>query len=175
MFMIWLYVSWLIVLLGAQVSYYVQNPTQLYTRRGKWRLSNEGREKVAILAMLLIGYNYYHQLAWWTLESLAKRMNIPSLSLRPILAILEKYSLISESGEEPSTYFPARDIETIKLSSIVEAIRHDEASLWSTSDKDPEEVQIAEIMMRVDNAIDSALDQQTIKDLVLASPALKVY
>ena len=173
MFMIWLYVSWLILLLGAQVAYYYQNPTLLYTRRGKWRLGNEGREKVAILAMLLIGYNYYHQLAWWSLESLARRMNIPSLSLRPILAILEKYGLISESGEEPSTYFPARDIETIKLVSVVEAIRHDETSLWPASRQGPEVVQIGEIMKRVDDAIDSALDQKTIKDLVMASPAFK--
>ena len=173
MFMIWLYVSWLILLLGAQVAYYFQNPTLLYSRHGEWRLSNEGREKVAILAVLLIGYNYYHQLTWWSLESLAKRMNIPSLSLRPILTVLEKNGLISESGEEPSTYFPARDIETIKLVTVIEAIRHDEESLWSASRQDPEVTQIGEIMKRVDNAIDSALEQQTIKDLVMTSPALK--
>ena len=171
MFMIWLYLSWLILLLGAQVAYYVQNPTLLYSRRGEWRLSNEGREKVAILAVLLIGYNYYHQLTWWTLEGLARRMNIPSLSLRPILDILEKNGLISESSEEPTTYFPARDIETIKLATVIDAIRRDEKAPWTTFRDDPEVSQIGAIMRRVDDAIDAALDQKTIKDLVLADGA----
>jgi membrane protein len=173
MFMIWLYVSWLILLLGAQVAYYFQYPALLNSRRREWSLSNEDREKAAILAALLIGYNYYHQLAWWSLESLAQRMNIPSLSLQPILDVLEKNSFISESGEEPSTYFPARDIETIKLASIIEAIRHDKSSLLSATRQDPESNQLGKIMQRVDSAIDSALDQQTIKDLVLTSSVFK--
>ena len=173
MFMIWLYVSWLILLLGAQVAYYFQYPALLNSRRREWTLSNEDREKAAILAVLLIGYNYYHQLAWWSLESLAQRMNIPSLSLQPILDVLEKNSFINESGEEPSTYFPARDIETIKLASIIEAIRHDKSSLLSATRQDPESNQLGKIMQRVDSAIDSALDQQTIKDLVLTSSVFK--
>jgi membrane protein len=173
MFMIWLYVSWLILLLGAQAAYYIQYPALLKFRRGEWRLSNAGREGVAILATLLIGYNYYHQLGWWSLESLAQHMNIPSLSLQPILAALEKNGLISESGEDPPTYFPARDIETIKVVSIVEAIRHDDTSLLFTDKQDPELNQIEAIMRRVGSAIDSALDQQTIKDLVLARSAFK--
>ena len=173
MFMIWLYVSWLILLLGAQVAYYFQYPALLNSRRREWSLSNEDREKAAILAALLIGYNYYHQLAWWSLESLAQRMNIPSLSLQPILDVLEKNSFISESGEEPSTYFPARDIETIKLASIIEAIRHDKSSLLPATSPDPESNQLGKIMRRVDSAIDSALDQQTIKDLVLTSSVFK--
>ncbi len=170
MFMIWLYVSWLILLLGAQVAYYHQHPTLLSTRRGEWRLGNEAQEQTAILAVLLIGYNFYHQQGWWSLDTLAQRMNMPSLSLQPILTILEKNGIISESGEDPPSYFPARDLETITLVSVVEAIRHVDSSPLAAIEQQPEQSQVGEIMRRVDGAISDALAQQTIKDLVLAQP-----
>lgn len=172
-FMIWLYVSWLIVLLGAQIAYYFQYPTLLNIRRREWRLNNEDREKAAVQATLLIGYNFYHQLPWWTLESLAQRMNLPALSLQPVLEVLIKHALVCESGDEPPTYFPARDIETIRLASIIEAIRHDKASFQSADPQDPESRRLVEIMRRVDSAIDSALEQQTVKDMVLADSFFK--
>ena len=170
MFMIWLYVSWLILLLGAQVAYYHQHPTLLSTRRGEWRLGNEAQEQTAILAVLLIGYNFYHQQGWWSLDTLAQRMNMPSLSLQPILTILEKNGIISESGEDPPSYFPARDLETITLVSVMEAIRHVDSSPLAAIEQQPEQSQVGEIMRRVDGAISDALAQQTIKDLVLAQP-----
>lgn len=170
MFMIWLYVSWLILLLGAQTSYYVQNPDLLKWNRDDLILGNEGKEKMAIFAMFLISYNYYHQQAWWSLESLSQRMNIPAPSLQPILSILEKNGLICESGEDPPTYFPARDIETIKLASVIVAIRHDQSSLSHLAGQDIGMNQINIIMQRIDTAIDAALDKKTFKDMVLAMP-----
>jgi membrane protein len=173
MFMIWLYLSWLILLLGAQIAYYHQHPTLLSSRRGQWRLGNEAQEQAAILAMLLIGYNYYHQQGWWSLETLAQRMNMPSLSLQPILAILEKDGLVSESGEDPPSYFPARDLETITLVAVVEAVRRADARPLVGSDQWPELGQVGEIMQRVDGAISEALAHQTVKDLVLNLAAPK--
>jgi hypothetical protein len=38
---------------------------------------------------------------------------------QPILEILIKHALVCESGDEPPTYFPARDIDTIRLASII--------------------------------------------------------
>ena len=169
--MIWLYVSWLILLLGAQVAYYHQHPTLLNSRRGEWRLGNEARERTAILATLLIGYNYYHRQEWWSLETLAQRMNMPSLSLQPILAILEKSGIISESGEGSPGYFPARDLGTITVASVIEAVRRADAPPMGANEQNPEWQQVGEIMRLVDGAISSALAQQTIKDLVLAQAA----
>ena len=170
-FMIWLYVSWLILLVGAQVTYYIQHPVLLGLRRGDWRLSNEGREKAAVLAVLLISYNYYHRLDWWTLESLAQRMNVPSYSLQPILEVLERSGLIGESAGEPPAYFPARDIGTIKIASIIDAVRHDDIPLSPPDNRYPEIDRVEAVMRSVGEAIDSALDRQTVKDLVLDESA----
>ena len=88
--------------------------------------------------MLLIGYTYYYQQQWWSLEALARRMKIPSLSLEPILSILVKSGFVTESGDDPPAYFPARDIETIKLVDVIAAVRHAEAFPLAESEELPE-------------------------------------
>jgi membrane protein len=165
MFMIWLYVSWLILLLGAQVAYYHQYPVMLNTRRGLWQLGNREQEQIAVSAMTLIAYNYFHQQPWWQAEGLAARLNVPPLALLPILDRLESRNLLSASSDHPPQYFPARDIATIPVLSILEAIRLGETPAGVTVIGLD---QTEEIMKRVDEALYSSLARQTVKDLVLA-------
>ena len=48
LFMIWLYLSWLVLLFGASVAFYVQHPEYLYMRGGEPRLSNRMRERLGL-------------------------------------------------------------------------------------------------------------------------------
>ena len=48
LFMIWLYLSWLVLLFGASVAFYVQHPEYLYLRGGEPRLSNRMRELLGL-------------------------------------------------------------------------------------------------------------------------------
>ena len=50
LFMIWLYLSWLILLVGASIAFYHQHPEFLTVRRGELRMSNRLRAKLALLA-----------------------------------------------------------------------------------------------------------------------------
>src|SRR5210317_150274 len=53
--LIWLYLNWLILLIGAQLAFYVQNPAYLKIGRQEPRLSNSVRERLALNIMLLVG------------------------------------------------------------------------------------------------------------------------
>ncbi|MBT8132828.1 MAG: YihY/virulence factor BrkB family protein, partial [Gammaproteobacteria bacterium] len=76
--LIWLYISWLVVLLGARVSYYYQNPE--YLRRGhKYiELTNRLRERLALALMYLVGKEFRHERPHWTTNSLAKHLGMPA-------------------------------------------------------------------------------------------------
>ncbi|MEK7323079.1 MAG: YhjD/YihY/BrkB family envelope integrity protein [Pseudomonadota bacterium] len=169
-FMIWLYLSWLIVLLGAQIAYYQQHPAFLNTRHDKQPLSNQERERLAILLMLMIGYNYYYNRGPWTLERLAQILSIAPRSLQYPLGILERQGFISRTGDAPPGYYPARDIETISLREVLAAVRHGDDSAEAAWNDRAELEQIATVMRRVDAAIGEALAEQTIKDLLRAQP-----
>ncbi len=67
MFMIWLYVSWLILLVGAQISFYHQYPYFLTAHKEIFRRSGRLRERLALLIIYFIGYNYYCNKRPWTL------------------------------------------------------------------------------------------------------------
>src|SRR3569832_870444 len=122
--MIWLFLSWLIMLMGAQIAYYYQHPTLLRSRQGEGPPSNEARERLAIMLMLLIGYNYYYNRGLWTLERLALEFAVAPLALQTMLGTLERRGFIAQSADDPPAYYPARDIETIRLRELLEAVRH---------------------------------------------------
>ncbi len=169
-FMIWLYLSWLIVLLGAQIAYYQQHPALVNAPHDNEPLSNQERERLSILLMLMIGYNYYYNRGLWTQDRLAQELSVTPRSLQYPLVILERQGFISQTGDAPPGYYPARDIETISLRELLEAVRHagDPAEEeWSGR---TELKQVAAVMRRVDEAIGEALAEQTIKDLVCAQP-----
>ena len=58
-FMMWLYVSWLILLVGSSVAFYRQYPEYLMAKSRSVVLSNRERENIALNVLVLIGENYY--------------------------------------------------------------------------------------------------------------------
>jgi membrane protein len=75
--LIWLYVSWLVLLLGAQLAFYVQNPQYLRPGRGEIQLNPSLRERVALSIMYLIVSDYRESQRRWTINSLADHLRLP--------------------------------------------------------------------------------------------------
>jgi len=123
MFLIWLYLSWLILLVGSQIAYYHQYPQFLYAKKEVFLLSNRLRERLAFMIMYYIGYNFYHNKDPWTLHDLVDHMKLPVDPVHESLLLLEKNSLLIETGDDPPAYLPARDISTITLQDLFKVIR----------------------------------------------------
>jgi membrane protein len=170
LFMIWLYYSWLIILVGAQVSFYYQHPQFLTVKKEVVLLSNRLKERLALLIMFLIGYNYYHNKPPWIFNSLVERLGV-SLSVEPIeriLNALERKGFILETGDEPPRYIPARDIETIKLKELIRSVRTDEEEVYSIEERFLSMCEVDDVIKRTSDAAEGALGEETIKDLVLS-------
>ncbi len=166
-FLIWLYVSWLVLLLGAQVAYFHQHPQLLSVRREDGHLSNWAKERLAMLAMLLIGYYYYHNRGLWTDDALAARLGVPPAALVAVLDILEMNGFVNRTADDPPAYFPGRDMETISLQDLLLAVRRGEESAVITAGS-AVPPPVDEMMTRVEGAIHDALGERTVKDMVLS-------
>jgi len=179
LFMIWLYFNWLIILAGAEVSFYHQYPLILSSRQEAVLSDHRFREKLALSIMFLISDSYYHSTPRWTLPSLVNYLRLPVGPLQDILTLLEKKGFVIEIGDDPCTYLPARDSETITLKSILSAVRtigngtekddgkstgNGEGTFFSISEVDG-------IMEKIDGAIMGVLGEKTIKGLVLSKKA----
>jgi membrane protein len=118
---IWVYVSWLILMVGAQLSFYVQNPH--YLRRGheQIRIANSLAERLALDVMYLVGKAFQRGERVWTTNLLAQKFDMPSITLADVVHALEHAGLVVATEEE--ILIPGRDMHEIKLSEILEAVR----------------------------------------------------
>lgn len=160
--LIWLYVSWLILLLGAQLAFYVQNPQYLRPGRGLITLNSSLRERVALSIMYLIVNDYRTAQHRWTTNRIAEHLQLPGAALTPIVDALERRKLLLAA--EDDTWVPARDPHSIELADVLDAVRHDTAGprLSRIRDIAPavEAAQIAE------QALQDSLKGKTVAELV---------
>lgn len=165
LFMIWLYLSWRIVLIGAEIAFYHQYPQILGANQEALLAGHRFREKLILSIMFLIGGSYYHNTPAWTLNSLVNYLQLPVGPIQDILTILEKKGLVIEINDGPHIFLPARDIETITLKELLGLVRtigHEQDSLFSVGEVD-------RIISDIDRAIGKVIGEGTVKDLVLDS------
>ncbi|MBI4847913.1 MAG: YihY/virulence factor BrkB family protein [Nitrospirae bacterium] len=169
MFLIWLYFSWLVLLAGAQVSFYHQYPQLLSAQKGVLSLSNRLRERLAFLIMYFAGYHYYHNKQPWDIDSLVKKIDLPIDSIQDVIILLRKNALLLETADNPPAYVPAKDIETITLKEIFNTVRfagHETASVELRLAPSRE---VDSVIKSLDEACESALGNKTLKDVVLSA------
>ena len=123
LFLVWVYLSWLILLLGAQLSFYMQHPEHLRTGHDDVPLTGALRERLAMSVMYLIGERFLDGGPRWTINGLAERLDVPGSILDDVVSALQAHGLVLDA--EDDSVAPARDLATISLDSILDAIRHE--------------------------------------------------
>jgi membrane protein len=170
MFMIWLYLSWLIVLVGASVAYYHQHPESVTAYRRQLRLSNRMQERLALLVMFLVGNHYYDNLPALTLEEFAQSFNVPMEALEPVMEALEGYGLLTQTANEPPTYLPARPLDTAGLKDVLDAVRGANEMVDLKPQSESAELAVDQLVDHLDQTMAQALRGSTLKDLALSKP-----
>jgi membrane protein len=123
LFLVWVYLSWLILLLGAQLSFYMQHPEHLRTGHDDVPLTGALRERLAMSVMYLIGERFLDGGPRWTINGLAERLDVPGSILDDVVTALQAHGLVLDA--EDDSVAPARDLANISLDSILDAIRHE--------------------------------------------------
>jgi membrane protein len=167
--MIWLYLNWLIVLIGASIACYHQYPALLVTPRREFRLSNRVKEKIALLVATFIGRNYYNNEPAWSLESLADRIGVPLMPVETVLAAIQNAGYITETADEPPRYLPARSFETITVKDLLDTMRAAEEGPGMEADILPHETGVEQLITRTDEAVGASLRGSSLRDLAMAS------
>ena len=167
LFMIWLYYNWVIVLTGVKVSFYHQFPVLLNIRDDRIIYGQRYMQRLAIIVMYIVGNDYFHGQHRWTLPALIKRLRIPKGVVQDIMEGLEKSGLMLRIDSD-NTFVPARDIETITLSDIVNSVRDKFQGAYSPLNDFMSIPGIEKIMLEVENTINSTLSKETLKELVVS-------
>lgn len=162
LFLVWIYLSWLILLLGAQLSFYVQHPEHLRSGHEDVPMTGAARERLALSVMFMLGERFIEGGARWTINVLAERLGVPATVVGETVSCLEEHGLVLTA--EDDSVAPARDLESIPLDAILHAIRHE-----LPNPRRPRQRPVAaadEAANLVDAALRDAVRGRSLRDLI---------
>jgi membrane protein len=173
LFLIWLYLNWLILLLGASIAFYSQHPEYLVLEQGEPRLSNRMRERVALMLMYLIGKAFGDGEPAWTFAGLTQRLGLPAHALQGVLDALEHGGLLVQTRDEPPAYLPSRDSGCITLKELLRAVRAADEAQYLGPQALPAPEAVESVLAGMDLAFAEQLGERTLRDLLAraAQPA----
>jgi len=164
--LIWLYLNWLILLLGAQVAFYLQYPQYMSRQPVQLRLSNRLRERLSLQIMFMVADHHLNQGDPWTSEDLVHYLALPMQPIHHVLKLMVDADFLSETSDSPPAYLPRRDIETITLCELYEVVRSAGENRLISLKTLPHQLEVEQAMEAVQDAVEDQLGNRTLKDLV---------
>src|SRR5262252_1836204 len=168
--LLWTYFGWLILLAGAQLSFYVQNPTYLRLGLQQLRLSCAELEQLSLKLMYLVGRAHVAGGRLWTVNRIANELGLPGIAVAHMAGALERAGLVIVTEDEELV--PARDTGGISVNEILDIARNQRSGHLA-----PRNVPVPPVdrlLAGVEEARRSRCGELTLRDLVdeVPRPAL---
>lgn len=123
LFMIWLQVSWLIFLYGAEISYAIQNTRGFKAKKEHPELNAYHKKLVCLMLIHNIVKKFENGDMAGSAEEFSNEMHIPLYYTKSMLYLLQQQKIINELSEGNEVrYQPARDINKFTLGYVIENI-----------------------------------------------------
>lgn len=166
-FVIWLYVIWLILLVGCSISFYAQSPGFRTLERYSTNVSNRQREMIALNIMFLVGKAFYYKKSPLTIDCLVKQMCIGNELTEYIIGRMLKAKLLIETSGPSEAYVPYGDLEQLLISDIVSSVRDINNNNQIDSNAHHIDPVISTLQYEIDQSIMNKLSGLTIKDIIV--------
>ena len=173
-FMIWLYLGWLILLVGASVSFYHQNPDRVRAGRALDGFANRDRERLALFAAAQVTRAFRDGKGPLAAAAIADAARCPPYRLNPVVQCLIDAGFLVAGGPGGQGLLPARPPDSIAVSDILGAIRGASGAEGSASPPAlPADPGVDEAMARIEKGMARSLSGVTLADLAAPAPVLR--
>jgi len=167
LFLLWVWLVWVIVLLGAEVAFTVQNFRDLAARAELERRGISSRIYLAV-RVVLTASAYFHRGESPTnlVDRVSEELEIPPYMIREIVSVLVQESILRRvvpAGED--AYLPAKDISALTVSEVIRAVSADTLDVPEAPD-DLLRRRLAEMFGKADAAMQGLLGSCTMAELV---------
>ncbi|MFW6114664.1 MAG: YihY/virulence factor BrkB family protein [Thermodesulfobacteriota bacterium] len=125
LFLIWLHVSWMIVLFGAEISFAIQNVDTYELEPDALRVSPSFKRILSLRIANLCVKDFFNGRKPRNAEEISRVLEIPIRLVNQILFELVRCGVLSEvnAGKEADPRFqPARNVEVLTLSYVLQAL-----------------------------------------------------
>ena len=166
LFLLWLYVGWLIVLVGAQVAYYHQHPTAYLTRL-RWKQDTAAfQEHLALTMLVHVTRQYMAGAPPYQTPQLAAKLGVPLSALEALVENFVEHGLMYRTSE-PKGMTLGRPPEQITVLDVLQLVAHKDQPDVLQQSNDP----IGALLRQRDQAVRQALDGVTLAMLATTEPA----
>jgi membrane protein len=121
-FMIWIYLTWVAVLIGVEVSYVSQNFSTIRLQKRRIRLSYSQKELAGLTVMVEVARRFLQGEDPTTVFELSHRLKLPSEHLRVVVRQLRERRLLGD-GDDDFPLIITQDLDRISVQSMVTALR----------------------------------------------------
>lgn len=126
LFLLWMQISWEILLLGGELSFAYQNVARFDEERESLLVSYDCRRKLMVGVMLLVSRAFRDGRGAVSFSEIRDRLDVPTRIMNNILYTLVQARMLNEIRTEGTDYdleyAPARDISTLRVYDILSAV-----------------------------------------------------
>lgn len=123
--MVWIQMSWVVVLMGAQLSYYMQNITRYEFEFDVQNVSPRQKKRLTLLVMHSLIDDFVQGVKPRSPENISLELSLPVRTVHECLDLLHEASMVTEVWNEELekyVYQPATDINKMTLSFVLEKL-----------------------------------------------------
>lgn len=162
MLLIWLYLAWIILLVGAAVAFYSQHAQQI-TRERVTPPCARIDELTGLAIMYQVARQFDNTGGGAAINEMESSLSVgPEVTARMIQKMID-HKLVVEAGPEASCLIPARSLDHITLTELYRALRAEQTRLPPSLKKDPV---LHEFLEKTETAAYAALEGQTVADWI---------
>ncbi|RLB06969.1 MAG: hypothetical protein DRG50_04135, partial [Deltaproteobacteria bacterium] len=162
-FFIWVYICWLVILFGGEVTYTLQH-IRLETKGKEFTEGHYGYHGLRV--MVAIGHSFYRGDGAISRDELSERLKIPYSLLGGILNRLREKGIVRSVDEGKEVYLPARSLDRITVQEVVEAVQGDPFRLPPLSPRSQGEKAIQRLFQKAQKGIHGILKGITVETLL---------
>ncbi len=130
-FIVWIYLSWMIVLFGLELSYAVQNIGTVSREIGAVKINFTSRTKLTVALLVLIGESFYRDGPPWSRKRIDSFLKLPPRIVSELLDDLVRLHLLAVRDDDKDLgvqYLPGRALDALPVSEVFRILREDGAN-----------------------------------------------
>ena len=172
-FMLWMYVTWVILLLGAEFTFALQNSDTYQLESAADTASMRSRILVALMVLRRAGRAMAGEREMFDAAAFARQVKAPIRLINSVVATLAKRGYLAQVASRDAGYVLMRAPETVRIRDLVAELMHEGGGHAEIEGVLMLDAPLKETMAKIEAGVAQGFGDLTLADMVAAASAGK--